>query len=117
MNAAPTLSPLSDPESRFGPEKATEGARRVLRHAVAESRAEVGAGGNSFVVPPLYDETPAVSDRGSCEPRLPHRLVGEREWLGKRGARPMDSLTPPLRANTFSARTSYEISSLTRVEW
>jgi hypothetical protein len=84
----PTLSPLSDPESRIGPEKAAEDASQVLRPSVTESRAEVPEGGKSFVVSPLYDEAPAVSDRGSCEPRLPHRLVGEREWLPIRSAPP-----------------------------
>ncbi len=81
MNAAPTLSPLSDPESRIRPEKPPEEPRQVLRLGLAESRAEVGASGKSFVVPPFYDEAPAANDRGFCELRLPHRLVGEHEWL------------------------------------
>jgi hypothetical protein len=41
---------LSAPESRFVPERAPKNARPVLCAAVAESRAEVGADGNPFVV-------------------------------------------------------------------
>ena len=63
---ARALSPLSDPESQIGSERAAGKARRVLCPAVAERRAAVAAGGKSFVVPPLCDEAPACWDRGRC---------------------------------------------------
>jgi len=72
---------LSDPESQIRLEKRPEEARRVLRHAVAESRAGIAEGGNSFGIPPLYGEAPAVARRGSCEVRGPTGLVGPLVWL------------------------------------